>query len=284
MIAALAVLATSAILGRPAADAAVITVNGLCAHVSSKSATCRTVITREQFERLAEALQPQMPPELRLKVATAYGRMLKMAAAAEARGLDKTPAFEQEMRYARLQLLSQDLSRALRDDADNISDAELQAYYQKNLSAFEQATFARIFIPRVNRARLHSEGEMLRVATEMRAEALRGAEPDELEKEAYVAAGVPGTAPSTGLKNVRRATLPPTHERVMDLRPGEVSEVLSDPGGGHFIYKMIGKKRLSVQEATPEIRKDLSAQRYLEATRHFTVDVVLNDAYFSAPP
>jgi hypothetical protein len=103
-----------------------------------------------------------------------------------------------------------------------------------------------------------------------------------LEREAYTAAGIPSSAPPTKLENVRRATLPPSHEMAMNLAPGEVSEVLSDPGGGHFIYKMVSKSSLSLQEARADIRKELAEQRYREATQRFSGDVVLNDAYFAS--
>ncbi len=268
--------------GQAGPDDAVITLNGFCNHTSHQGDSCQTVVTRAQFEKLTEALQPGMPAELRLKVANAYARMMKMAAVAEEQGLDKTPGFAEEMRYARLQLLSQDLSRALREDVDNISDAQIDAYYQKNRSSFEQATLARIFIPRSRIAGMHSEDPMLQVATDLRVRAARGADPDKLQIQAYTAAGVAGAEPHTRLENVRRATLPPTHERVMDLGPDEVSEVLSDPDGGHFIYKMISKSTLSPQQAQPEIRRQLAEERYRQAARRFSDDVVFNDAYFAS--
>jgi hypothetical protein len=275
-------LAAGAVYGQAAPDDAVITVNGFCERTHPQVDPCHTVVSRAQFEELTEALQPGMSPELRIKVASAYARMMQMAAAAEERGLDKTSDFAQEMRYARLQLLSQDLSRALRKDADHITDAELEAYYQNNSSSFEQATLARIFIPRARRVGMHSEDDMLHVAADLRALAARGADPDELQIQAYTAAGIAGTVPHTKLEHVRRATLPPTHEMVMDLGPGEVSEVLSDPAGGHFIYKMISKLTLSRQEAQREICDQLSEQRYREALRRFSGDVVFNDAYFAS--
>jgi hypothetical protein len=273
--------AGSAACGQPGPDDAVITLNGFCSHASRQGDSCQTVVTRAQFEKLTEALQPGMPSELRLKVANAYARMMKMAAAAEERGLDKMPGFAEEMRYARLQLLSQDLSRVLREDADNPTDAEIDAYYQKNRSSFEQAALARIFVPRARRGATHSEDRMVQVAADLRARAARGADPDELEIEACAAAGIPGSAPHTRLENVRRTTLPPTHEKVMDLEPGEVSEVLSDPGGGHFIYKMMSRSMLSLQQARPEIRRQLADEHYRQAARHFSDDVVFNDTYFA---
>jgi hypothetical protein len=269
---------------QPAPEDAVITLNGFCAAPAPPQATpsCQTIITRTQFEQLTQALDPDMPPELRLKVAEAYARMLRMAAAAEQRGLDKTPAFAEELRYARLQLLSQDLTRALHQDAENIPDAEVEAYYRDNHASFEQATLARIFIPRAARGPNPSEDKMLQLAADLRARAAHGADPDQLETEAYTAAGIPGTAPHTRIESVRRATLPPSHEMVMTLAPGEVSELISDPDGGHFIYKMLSKDTLSLQQARPEIHKQLSEERYREATRSFSGDVTFNDAYFDS--
>jgi hypothetical protein len=267
---------------QPAPEDAVITINGFCEDAASRQANpCQTVITRAQFEQLTQALDPDMSPELRLKVAEAYARMLRMAAAAEQRGLDKTPAFAEELRYARLQLLSQDLTRALHQDAENIPDAEVEAYYRDNHASFEQATLARIFIPRAARGPNPSEEKILQLAADLRARAARGADPDQLETEAYTAAGIPGTAPHTRMENVRRATLPPSHEMVMTLSQGEVSELISDPDGGHFIYKVISKQTLSLQQAQPEIHKQLSDQRYREATHRFSGDVTFNDTYFA---
>jgi hypothetical protein len=276
-------LTAQAVYGQTAPEDAVITINDFCGdHAPRQGDPCQTVVTRAQFEQLTEALDPDMPAQLRLKVAEAYARLMRMAAVAQQRGLDKTATFAEEMRYARLQLLSQDLGRALHQDAENISDAEVEAYYRENRSSFEQATVARIFIPRTKRGKNTSEDEMLQVAGDLRTRAAHGADPDQLEIEAYTAAGIPGTAPHTTVANIRRATLPPSHEMVMSLPPGEVSELLSDPGGGHFIYKMVSKETLSPQEARPEIRKQLSEQRYREATRHFSGDVVFNDTYFAS--
>jgi hypothetical protein len=269
---------------QPGPEDAVMTINGFCSTPGHPGDPCQTVVTRAQFEQLTEALQPGMPPDLRLKVANAYARMMRMAAAAEQRGLDKTPAFAQAMRYARIQLLSQDLGRTLHEDAAHVTDAEIESYYEKNRASFEQATLARIFVPRAKRTAAPgtTEEAMNNVAADLRARAAGGADPDELQIEAYTAAGIPGTAPNTRVANVRRATLPPSHEAAFDLQPGGVSEVLSDPDGGHFIYKMLARSNLTLVEVTPEIRQQLAEQRYRAAMQPFSGDVVLNDSYFAA--
>ena len=63
--------------------------------------------------------------------------MLRMSAAAEKRGLDKQPKFEEMLHFARMQILSQELSSALQEDSRNIPDSDIEDYYKKNESAYE---------------------------------------------------------------------------------------------------------------------------------------------------
>jgi hypothetical protein len=281
-------------------DDPVITLDGFCADSAQQGGACKTVITRAQFEKLTEALQPGMSMSLRLTVANAYARNLRMSAAAEKRGLDKTPAFEEEMRYARMQLLSQDLNHALLADANDVSDADLEDYYKMNEGSYDQATVARIFVPHAKQivaaheahgnsrsadaqSAVTPEDAMTRVAADLRTRAVSGEDPDKLQIEAYAEAGMPRTSANTKIEKVRRATLPPAHEAVLDLRPGETSEVFSDPAGAHFIYKMLGKQRLSLEEVKSEIRGAISSQRYRDGIKAFQGDVVFSDAYFNPP-
>src|ERR1700687_3154893 len=129
-------------------DDTVITLKGFCADATQQGDSCKTVITREQFEKLAETLQPGMSPAIRRQLATAYSRMLRMSTVAEKRGLDKAPKFDEMLYFARMQILSQELSRALQEDAGKVTDGDIDAYYKKNEASYEQATFARIFVPR----------------------------------------------------------------------------------------------------------------------------------------
>ena len=273
-------------------DDPVITLNGFCADLEGQGDSCKTTITRAQFEKLTHALQPGMSLPLRLKVANAYARNLRMSATAEKRGLDKTPEFEEEMRFARMQLLAQDLDRALQAEANKITDADLEDYYKKNQSSYEQATVARIFIPRAKATVPSQQGEapikadeaaMTKFAEALRVRAVNGEDPDRLQIEAYAEAGITRANADTRMVNVRRGTLPPQHETVMDLNPGEVSQVFSDPDGAHFIYKMISKNTLPLEDAKAEIRTQISSQRYRDSMKSFEGNVVFNDAYFISP-
>jgi len=290
-------------------DDPVITLKGLCADSTQQGDACKTVITRAQFERIADALQPGMPPAMRRQLATRYGWALKMSIAAEKRGLDKTPAFEEKVRSARIQILAQELINALREDANKVTDADVEDYYKKNTSSYEQATFVRIFVPRVKQispsvvapkagAKAGTAGNtnasqppaaaqqkaaevaMSRLADDLRARTVKGEDPDKLQKEAYAAAGLTGNAPSTKMEKVRGSTLPANHRVVMDLKPGEVSQVITDPNGPHYIYKLVSKETLALDAVKPEIRSLISSQRYRESTQSFQSGIDLNDAYF----
>ena len=289
----------------------VITLKGLCADSTQQGDACKTVITRAQFEKIADALQPGMPPAMRRQLATRYGWALKMSVAAEKRGLDKTPAFEEKVRSARIQILAQELINALREDSNKVTDADVEDYYKKNTSSYEQATFARIFVPRAKQIppsvvtpkagakagtgtaiktsasqpptaaqQKAAEEAMTRVADDLRARAVKGEDPDKLQEEAYTAAGLTGNPPSTKMEKVRGAALPANHRAVMDLKPGEVSKVVSDPNGPHYIYKLVGKETLALDAVKPEIRSLISSQRFRDSMQSFQSGIDLNDAYF----
>src|SRR6202007_144839 len=121
---------------------------------------------------------------------------------------------------------------------------------------------------------------MTQLAFDLRERAVKGEDPDKLQLEAYAEAGITGISSNTKMEKVRRAMLPPQHEAVMGLSPGQVSEVFSDPEGAHFIYKMLGKETLPFEDARPEIRSQMASHRYRDSVQAFEGNVVFNDAYF----
>jgi hypothetical protein len=273
-------------------DDPVIILNEFCPDSPKAGTDCKTVITRAQFEKLTNAFDPQMQLSARLKMAYAYAKNLKMAAMAEQRGLDQTPAFAEEMRYARMQLLAQDLNRMLEQEAHQITDTELMDYYKNHQPDFEQAVMARIYIPHSPAVsatapggilKKSNEEAMLQLAIALHARAANGEDPDELQREAYAAAGYKEDNVNAKVEKMRRDMLPPTHEHVMDLRPGEVSDVISDPGGAHFIYKMISKTTLAFDEVKPGIREMLAKLKYQESMKNFLGNTGFIDAYFNPP-
>jgi hypothetical protein len=245
--------------------------------------------------------------------------MLSMSAAAEKRDLDKTPHFQEATHFARMQILSQELGKALQADSNNVSDAEIQDYYTKNQNNFEQATFIRIFVPHTKRVETPappvkkaaaakasadadasktstaakpatkkltpeeqqkvSEEAMKKEAAKLRTQLIAGDDPEKIQKAAFTFGGLPGTPPPPKMEKVRRTSLPPAHQSVMELKEGEVSEVISDPSG-NYIYKIVSKELMPLDSVKTEIKNTISAQRYREAMQKFQNNSDLNDAYF----
>jgi hypothetical protein len=272
----------------------VLTVKGVCADPSKQGKDCKTEIDKQEFEKIADALQPNMNAALRRQLANAYSSMLVMSAAAETRGLDKQPSFDERMRFDRMQVLSQLLRRSLQEEASKISDSDIESYYNKNAVTYEEASFARIFVPanRIVSPKPNAKGEetkpqpkqdeagMKKIAAELRTRAANGEDPDKLQKDAFAAAGMAWTPPNTKMERIRRTALPAAHAAALDLQPGQVSELFSDTSG-HYIYKLLSKKMLPLDSVKQEIRSALSAERFRDAMKPFQAgNAELNEAYF----
>lgn len=279
----------------------VLTIKGFCPDSKLQGDSCKTVITRAQFDKLVDALQPNMPPAIRRNLANKYSIMMRMSTEAEKRGLDKQPKFDETMHFARIQILSGQLSHALQEDAGKISESDLEDYYKNNQASFEQAKFAKLFVPHTKQIsppappkpgvkatapaipteaqQKAGEETMKKVSAEMRTRLVKGEDADKLQKEAYVDAGLPGNPPKTEADKVRRTNLPATHKSVMDLKPGEVSEVIAEQSG-YYIYKLISKETLPMETVKEEIRSAVSSKRYRDSMESFQDNVDMNDAYF----
>jgi hypothetical protein len=284
-----------------APDAPVLTIKGLCPQNPGKpnevaGTNCVTVITKEQFEKVARAIQPSLSPVVKKQLINLYPRLLILSREAEARGMDKEEDFQQKLELARLQILSQALTHHLQVEAAKVPDQEISEYYEKNPDMFREYTMEHIFIPRLKqepppaeklieqaekaRAR-NAEDEMTKLAAALRARAVAGEPFEALQKEAYQSAGLKGNPPNASMGIIRRAGLPPGHDAAFNLKVGEVSQVISD-GGGHFIYKLDAVKMDSEANVKLEIHDLLKSQRLQDLMKKiqgsFTTEA--NDAYF----
>jgi len=289
-------------------NAAVITIPGICDKPSSakpdpaqsKAADCKTVVTRAEFERLIEAVAPTIAPPARKQLATQYGTALVMVHKAHQMGLDKGPKFEELMRVARVGVLTKQLSQQLQDDASHISDQDVESYYHKNQAAFQEADLQRIFVPRskqigenigenkqkatgdeARKAEQESEEAMKKEAAALRARAAAGEDFDKLQDEAAAAAEFKGKPP-TRLGKVRRSSLPPAHAEVMDLKPGETSQLITTPNG-YLIYRTGEKDTLPLDKVHDEIVSTLRSQRIQDAMQTIQKSATpeLNEKYFA---
>ncbi len=289
-----------------APDAPVITINGSCDNApADKTAdpNCKTVITRAEFEKTLDAIQPNMPPRARRQFAVRYSSALVMAQKAHEMALDQGPKFEERMKLARIQILAQGLSQAVQEKAGQISDKDLEDYYQSKSADYEEADLQRIFVPHsqqlpvlkvklsaaAEKKRQKDAEEVMRTeAGKLRARAAAGEDFAKLQDEAFQLSGIKSKAPSTKMGKERRASLPPAQASVMDLKTGEISPVLSDQSG-YFIYKVGAKDTEPLDKVREEIRGTLRTQRVQEQMQAVQKSAIptLDESYFGpeqAPP
>lgn len=268
--------------------AAVITIGGICNGKvpATPSAECKTVITRADFEKLVDALDPQMPIARRRQLADAYSRMLVMSEMAEQRGIQNTPEAQQILHFTHMQALMQLLGREIQKEAAKVPPAETEKYYHEHAQRYEQGKFQRIFIPKTppggekpaDEKTLEAEGQKVRAA------AATGGDIEKLQKQAYDDLGIKTPPPPTATEMQRRESLPPSQAKIFDLQPGQISEVMNEPGG-LYIFKLDSTKKLTLAEVTPEINRVLEQERMKDAVEKLTqrVKPELNQEYFEAP-
>ncbi|MFZ0283925.1 MAG: peptidylprolyl isomerase [Terriglobales bacterium] len=281
-----------------APETPVLTIHGLCTErkpTAMHSAKCQTVITRAQFERLVDAIQPEMDVQTKGQLARSYPEFLEMAREAKRRGLDKQPRFIERLAFARMQILSQELIREINAEAARVPEKDIEDYYRKNTAEFEEASLERIVLP-LRREHDQQPGEegpetgkqneddMRKQAEILRVRAAAGEDFAKLQKEAYEVAGISGnTEPNPRMGEMKRRGLPPAHASVFNLGVGQVSAVISD-GTGYYIYKLDSRGIEPLDAVKEEISNRLRrqrAQQMIESIEHpFTTDV--NSAYFKA--
>ena len=77
---------------------------------------------------------------------------MAMSEAAKAKGLDKTPQYQETLKVYKMQILTQQLQRAVQEEADQVSPQDIDAYYKKNPEPYEQFSLDRLFVPRYKQA------------------------------------------------------------------------------------------------------------------------------------
>jgi len=275
---------------------------------AKSSANCETVITRAEFEKIASGIAPNVTPQLKRQLASVYPRLLVMSQEAEKHGLQNSPQYKQAMKFARMQILTNELQRSIQEEAEKISQQDIADQYKNNPEAYQQYSLERLYVPHTKDAAEEAEAnakkdsekepeketeqqekakqeqgeqEMSQLAESLRARGAAGEDFAKLQKEAFTAAARKVEPPAVSMSNVRRAKLPPSHAAVFDLKPGEVSVVFSD-AGGYSVYKMVSKQPVPLDQVTEEIRGALRTQRLREAMDKVqnSFKTETNEAYF----
>ena len=280
-------------------DAPVITIQGLCERPPNSNAApvdCSTVVTRDDFEKLVNAVQPNMPAANRKPFATRYVTILLLAEKAREMGLDKSPEFDEQMYIARLQLLARQAGEKMQRDAASVPDSEISDYYRQHASDYKTISFDRIFVPKqkqgatpanelnATKGSNASEAEMKTEAEKLRARAAAGEDPTKLQQEANDFAGNKTTVTNVKLENMRKTSIPASDSGIFDLKAGEVSQVFSD-ATGYRIYKVTEVKDLPLASVHDEIARALQGQKMKNAydSLQNSAKTTFDNSYFSTP-
>lgn len=264
------------------ADAAVITIPKLCASAAN-GADCKTVITRAEFESLANALSTNKPgsiPEgMRGRVATQYGELLAMANEAEKRGLDKDHATQLLLQFARLQVLATSLLRSIEEQA-RPTPSEIQKYYDEHLSEYEGIAVQRIIIPASHATKKQGAEKPEALAEQMQKRFVAGEAAAKLQQEVYDKLGLKNP-PSTAFV-IRPSDLGAAEEPITKMKPGEISQPIDD-SMALVIYKSEGSKPLPFDMVKADIEGMLGQQKVKAAFDAFLSDkqAELNSEYFT---
>ena len=308
----------------PASTAAAKT--GAAAGKTGAAATAKKptdcAITRAEFEKLTKALQQGPTPlnaQQKRTLANQLPSAIAMSETAKKKGLDKTEGYTETLKFVKMRILAQKMQDSVREDADKVPDAKIETYYKENPEAYEQFSLDRLFIPKNKQATAEEkeeakneakenekltdeqqkakeaadkakqekgEQEMTALAETLRQRAVGGEDFIKLQKDAFEAAGTKVDNPTVNLPKVRRTGLPPAHASVFDLKVGEVSAVISD-NGGHYIYKVVSKEVLPLDQVKEEIHTKLKGEQLKSMMDKYTnsYQAVTNEVYFGpAPP
>jgi hypothetical protein len=284
-----------------AANEAVVTVHGFCPDAPKAGAECVTVINKEQFEKILGAVNQAnaaMPPQAIRNLAERYVQIMAFASQAEKLGLENDPRFLELMRVVRLNSLGEAYRRALDEKYRTPSDADVQAYYNQNITRFEQIKLSRVFIPRVN-PKAPSGGlddfaaRAQKLADSLRERAAKGEDLDKLQQEAYATLGLNPPSLNTDIGARRRGSgmlAPNVENDVFALKTGEVSKVEPEPSGYQF-YKLQAHDTVTLEQAKNEIAA-IIRKTQIDAANKAVMDPIhtdLNETYFgprsaAAPP
>src|ERR1700685_4078002 len=145
-----------------------------------------------------------MSARARREFATRYAEVLVLSRKAEQARLDKGTSYEEQMKMARIEILSQEITRAIQAQASQVSDQDIVDYFRQNGSSFEQAEVDRIYVPRNqdptsptdkslsegNVRSQSSDSYSKELADKLHARAIAGEDFDKLQADAYKMAGI----------------------------------------------------------------------------------------------
>lgn len=274
---------------------AVITVRGLCVESAGSKKQpgnpCSKQITRKDFERLMNALNPggqSISPSGRQNLAQAYVEALAFADAARKAGTEDTEEFREVMFWVRLRTIGDLYRRNLQEKYRNPEPAEIDTYYQEHLGSFERVHLLRILVPRENSSggdKNEFDKKALAAAQAARKRAVNGEGVEQIQKDVYAGLGLE-QPPATDLGTYQRADFMEKEAAdVFSLQAGEVSPLETEIKS-YVIYKVASKETLKKDQVKADIVREIEQQKYRDALKAVmdSAQADFNEQYFGRMP
>jgi hypothetical protein len=264
-------------------NSVVINVKHRCENPSNGD-VCSITITKDEFDALVNAIDRNMPVSSRQSLAEEYTRVLIMAAEARSRGVDKTPEVQTLVMFSTLQVLSTRLVRQITGHPHVITDDELQQYFEKHRRDYTEVVMSRIFVPLKPPHSNHPDLSAAARAALARRRILDGEDFSTVQYESS-ATTLERSVPNIRIGPILCSALSEPHRDVCDLRPGEISPVLSDTLG-YVIYKIESLTIREIDQVRDQIRSILERDHInheIERVRT-PISLQLEERYFGKVP
>jgi hypothetical protein len=250
---------------------------------------CKSVITREQFETLFNAVDATRSEGHRWRMANQFPDMLIFAEKGRESAYDRKPNFQERAKYNFLQTLGQFTLGQMQDEISQASDSDIEKYYNEHKQRFEEITLYQISLPKERKHRPAGSKPgtpdvgMARIAQSIRREAVAGGKFDVLEDKGYVMAGYSkDESPDTDLgEHWTVDNLPKEYaSMILSLKPGQVSQLIDAPDE-FLIFKLV-KKKMVPPERVRQMYVGILMRDATQALRN-SVKVQLDESYFQKP-
>lgn len=251
-------------------------------------------ITAGQFEEYIKALPAQYQETARGPGRRDFARNLVelnvLADEAQKQGVDQKPDVKLQIEFQRDNMLAQAMFLNLQQQA-NVSDAQIQAYYDAHKADYEVLKARHILI-RVKGAPMPGapgKPELTDEEAKAKAEDIRKriAGGEDFAKIAQAESDDTSSGEKGGdLGEFKRGMMvPPFEKAAFALKVGDISEPVQSPFGYHII-QVESHTTKPLEEVKPEIIAQLRPQAARVAVEALTgkAKVELNDAYFGAEP
>jgi hypothetical protein len=285
----------------------VMVIKGLCEKKDADPkgrVACSTVITRAEFDALADAIQPHMTEMAKAQLAASYPRLLLMEHEFKALQLENDARVKRALEYEKLRAEGEQAEKAIKAKASVVGDMELQKYYTDNQASFQEAELLRIYVPFPHEQKQHivarrvdadptkpedtgrpANDPLRAIAEALRLRAVAGENFDNLQADAYREAGVSAPALETNIGKHTATEMSDDHKQLVAMQVGEVSQVMTGPNG-YYLYKVVSKNVRPLDQVRNEISTTLGQQKFADLSQKIdrSVKTEFNAAYFQTNP